>query len=363
MRVYVTESGLHSKTHPLDAMRPTTIQAVAMVNLMLQRWNEPSQPDRLHLSTLVQQILALIAQHGGLTARQGWNRLVESGVFRCVDQALYFDVLRRMGHPDVALIEQTSDGTLLPGAEGERVINDRGFYAVFVTPEEFSVVTDRGKKLGTIPVENPVMPEQLIIFAGHRWRVIEVDAARKEILVTAARGGKPPTFGGEGLPPAAEVVAEMRRIYEGIAVPRYLDDAAVQLLTEARDTFDHLGLRHSSVARHGDEIMLFPWAGEQAQMAFILALKARDIPATSQGISIVVKSQNEHELKSALQALATESAPDPVALARQVPDMKRAKYDMYLGDDLLARCYSSERIDAAKIPIMADDLLKRLPAN
>jgi ATP-dependent Lhr-like helicase len=42
-------------------MRPTTIQAIAMLNLMLRRWNEPMLERRLHLSTLVHQIIALIA--------------------------------------------------------------------------------------------------------------------------------------------------------------------------------------------------------------------------------------------------------------------------------------------------------------
>jgi len=117
MRVYVTETAMDERIHPLDAMRPTTVQAIAMLNLMLRRWNEPPSSGRLHLSTLVQQILALIAQHGGLTARQAWSRLVESGVFPGFDRDIFLEVLRRMGHPDVKLIEQAPDGTLLPGEE------------------------------------------------------------------------------------------------------------------------------------------------------------------------------------------------------------------------------------------------------
>ena len=73
MRVYITEMAMDERIHPLDAMRPTTVQAIAMLNLMLRKWNEPPLPGRLHLSTLVQQVLALIAQHGGLTAKQGWD--------------------------------------------------------------------------------------------------------------------------------------------------------------------------------------------------------------------------------------------------------------------------------------------------
>jgi ATP-dependent Lhr-like helicase len=40
--------------------------------------------------------------------------------------------------------------------------------------------------------------------------------------------------------------------------------------------------------------------------------------------------------------LANAPAPGAVASARSVPDMKRAKYDDYLGDDLLARRHDIE---------------------
>jgi ATP-dependent Lhr-like helicase len=361
MRVYVTEMAIDERIHPIDAMRPSTVQAIAMLNLMLRRWNEPPQVGRLHLSTLVQQILALIAQHGGLTAKQGWNRLVESRVFPELDQALYFEVLRRMGHPEVKLIEQAPDGTLLPGEEGERVINDRSFYAVFMTQEEFKVVTDRGRSLGTLPVDNPVMPEQLIIFAGRRWKVTVVDEQRREILVTRAYGGVPPSFGGEGLPPADGVVAEMRRVYEDIAVPSFLDENAGRLLTEGREMFDHLGLRHASMRRHEDEILLFPWVGNRAQLALVLALNTHGVNAASEGIAVTVPAERYHSLVEALEALAEDDPPDATDLARMVPDMKRAKYDMYLGDDLLARCYASGKIDAGRVPCIAADLMARLP--
>jgi ATP-dependent Lhr-like helicase len=357
MRIYSTERAMDERIHPLDAMRPTTVQVIAMLNLMLRHWNEPSQPGQLHLSTLVQQILALIAQHGGLTAQQGWNRLIASGVFAGIDQALYMEVLRRMGHPEIRLIEQSADGTLLPGLEGERVINDRGFFAVFMTPEEFKVVTDRGRNLGMLPVDNPVMPEQLIIFAGRRWKVLEVDSKHREILVTRASGGKPPAFGGDGLAPADEVVAEMRRVYQDVNVPRFLDETAVALLTEARESFDCLGLRDYSMCRHEDHILLFPWVGGRAQLALVLALAACDISATSNGVAVIVPGKDQDVLMETLRALARDPAPDPVELARLVPDMRRAKYDGYLGDDLLARCYASEHIDAARVPAIAAELL------
>jgi ATP-dependent Lhr-like helicase len=80
----------------------------------------------------------------------------------------------------------------------------------------------------------------------------------------------------------------MRRVYEGIVVPKFLDDVRVGLLAEARETFDQFGLRHHSLPRHEDQLLLFPWVGHKAQMALILALATHEVVAASQGIAVSV---------------------------------------------------------------------------
>jgi ATP-dependent Lhr-like helicase len=360
MRVYVTETALGAHPHPLDALRCDTVQAAAMIRLMLRRYNEPPVPGRLDLSTLVQQVLALVAQHGGVTARQAHARLVGSGVFRDVGMPLFATVLRRMGHPDVGLLEQAPDGTLLPGPQGERVIAGRDFYAVFMTPEEYKVVTDRGRSLGTVPVDNPYLPEQLLILGGRRWKVVEVDGGRREILVTRAYGGKPPTFGGDPAPPSDEVVAEMLRVYLGDDLPGWMDPAATGLLAEARDGFRRAGLDRLPACRHEDQLLIFPWTGARRQSALVLSLTAAGIPATGMGLAVALPLSSGPALGRALAAVAGAPAPDGAALARLVPDLARAKYDGYLGPDLLAACYASENIDTAALPALAADLAAKL---
>ena len=362
MRVYVREAETDDRTHPVDALRTETVQAAAMVNLMLQRWNEPSATGRLHLSTLVHQILALISQHGGLTAAQGWDRLVASAVFPSVTLEIYVQVLRRMAHPDVRLIEQAPDGTLLPGAEGEHVIAGRDFYAVFMTPEEYKVVTDNGRALGTIPVENPLVTGQLVIFGGRRWRVLEVDRARREIQVTKAYGGKPPVFGGGVGTPHDGVVAEMRRIYLGGDVPVYLDVPAACFLEQGRAVFRHLRLDRFTACRHAGQTLLFPWTGARTQTALTLALCDRGIEASAVGLAVSVSSP-QADLRRELEALAAGGAPGAEILARQVEDKARDKYDQYLDEDLLCQDWASERIDTGRLPEVAAHLLAGLPGD
>ena len=363
MRVYVREAEIVASTHATDRLRVDTVQACAMLNLMLRRWNEPSVPGRLHLSTLVHQVLALIAQHGGLGVRQGWERLGASRVFPELTLPLYLAVLRRMGQPEVGLIEQAPDGTLLPGAQGERVIAGRDFYAVFMTAEEFRVVTDRGRALGTVPVQNPLVAGQLLILAGRRWRVLVVDGARKEVLVTRAFGGRPPLFGGEVAAPHKEVVREMRRIYEGLDRPAYLDAPAAGLLDEARATYRGLGLAEASCCRHGDQVLLFAWTGARVQTALRLALADRGLAATELGLALALPAAAGPALRAALGALAAGPPPEAATLARLVEHKARDKYDCYLDEALLCLDWASERIDASRVPSTAAALLAGIPED
>jgi ATP-dependent Lhr-like helicase len=359
MRVYVKEEPLSQAAHPLDALRRSTVQAVAMLELMLERWNEPPEPGRLHLSTLVHQLLALIVQHGGITASRGWQLLCASGVFDAVDRELYLLLLRRMGHPDVGLIEQAPDGTLLPGPAGERIAQGRDFYAVFMGGEEYRVVEVGGRNIGTVPESQPYIAGQLLMLAGRRWRIQEVDGARKEISVVRAYGGQPPIFGGDPVPPSEGVVRAMRRTYETIAVPTFLDKVAIGLLREARESFDYLGLRNGSVCRHGDSLLIFPWAGARRQTALLLALTRVRLEPVQLGLAISVPEAAAAKLRSALAELAAAPPPDPLELARLVEDKACEKYDPFLDDDLLCRAYASERIDASALPALAGEVLAK----
>ena len=353
MRIYVEEEGLDSRSHPLDALRSETVQAIAMVNLMLRRWNEPPGRGWLHLSTLQHQILALICQLGGVHPADAFARLVGSGVFAAVDAALFAQLLRRMGSPEVRLIEQAPDGLLLPGPEGERLLESRDFYAVFMTPVEFTVITDQGRTLGAVPVDVPFTPGQLLIFAGRRWQVIEVVAERREILVRRAHGGRPPRFGGDRLPPAEAVIQEMRRLYSGGDVPAFLDPVAAELLSEGRSTFARLGLAESAVARHGDQLLLFPWVGAPTYTALLLALAKEKIEAQASATALGVPASQRRALLAALGQIAAGPPPDGATLATGSPDLERAKFDIYLDRDLLARCFASERLETVLLPELA----------
>ncbi len=357
MQVYVKEGELTEAAHPLDALRAHTVQAIAMLNLMLRKWNEPPEPRRLHLSTLLHQVMALVGQRGGVAPAEAWDILVRSGTFSGVDAGLFKRLLRRMGEPEVGLLEQARDGTLLAGPAGERLLESRDIFAVFISPEEYKVIAEGGRAIGQVPGENPFSPGEMLMLAGRRWRIVEVDTERRELSVRPARGGNPPIFGGDLRPPSDGVVQEMRRVWEDFTFPAYLDASAKQLLVEARTTYDRLGLRGAPVTRHGGQLLLFPWVGGRRQQALILALVRDELEPAQLGIAVAVSAHKESGLVKTLTRLAGSTSLDALELARLVENKEIEKFDAYLGDELLALAWACDRIDVENLPAMASMLL------
>ena len=55
-RFYVSVPELGAEILPQDAIHPELVQTIAIINLLLGKWCEPPDPEKLQLSTLIQQI-------------------------------------------------------------------------------------------------------------------------------------------------------------------------------------------------------------------------------------------------------------------------------------------------------------------
>ncbi len=355
LRLYVTEPALDARSHPLDRLRLDVVQGVAAIRLLLAKWIEPPPAGAPHLSTLLHQVMAVIAQHGGISARKGFDLLCRGGPFRTVAPSLFAALLRGMGERD--LIEQAADGTLLLGREGERLVEHYSFYAVFATPEEYRVVS-AGRTLGTMPVEQPPIPEHMIIFAGRRWTVVAVEPHDKVVEVTPAAGGVPPKFGGGDSGERHDrLAAEMRTVLLADDRPGYLDATATALLAEGRAAFAGLDLAHRSLVEVDDRVLLFPWVGSRKLFTLALALTQLGLKAKIESLALDIDDADPADIRQALTHLSTAPPPDPLALARLVPDRSADKYDSLIDDALLTEAYARSRVEAEAVPKMAEMLL------
>ncbi len=361
LRAYIQEPTLHGQSHPLDRIRPGLFQTVAMIQLLLNGWCESPQPQALHLSTFVHQILSVIASRGGITARALYEILCLSGPFRTVDRSLFIRILRCLGDPERALIEQAPDSILLLGERGERVVEHFHFFAVFQTPDEFRVVAD-GKTLGTLPVTFMLLQEGMgIIFAGQRWNITTVNKEKRTLEVTADRAGVPPLFGEGGGDLHGRVVQEMQAIYQDRKVPQYLDCTAQTMLAEGRREFEHLNLIRSPLLSLGaHNTLIFPWRDTATTETLALALTDKGLPATTSHNLAVEVEANQDLVQQALRDLAQAKPPSASALASHVEELNREKFHRYLSRELLEIDLAAARIREDALPALASSLCQQL---
>lgn len=344
LRIYIQEEEITSKTPAPDRLRPALFQAVAMTELMLARWTEPPRHGALHLSTLIQQILSVIAQHGGATAQGLWNALCENAAFAVVGRENFVALLKQMGL--TKLISQSADGTLVHGETGERIVNHYSFYAAFTTPEEFTLAIE-GKIIGTLPIDRPIAEGSFLVFAGRRWRVLRLDMEHKRIDLSRATGGRAPNFGGTPGIIHDVVRAEMHDLYIGGDAPVYLDARARLLLAEGRHHFRQLDLAKTAFLQDAKDVLIFAWAGDIALDTLAALLTYHGIRTGREGMCLLAREVDTPALRAALRTIATTPQPTPMELAGQVENKASEKYDYFLDDTLLGLDWATRRLDIA----------------
>jgi ATP-dependent Lhr-like helicase len=342
IRIYIEELELEPDSPPQDCLRAELVQTVAMVRLLLVKWCEPPTTGALHLSTLVQQVLSLIAQYGGCKAIEAWQVLCRDGAFPAVTQNVFVKLLRELGKHD--LVIQSSDGTLLLGVKGERIVNHYSFYTAFVTPTEYLLVCG-SRELGTLPISHPLSERSYIIFAGQRWRVLRVDDERRIVELEPSPAGRAPRFTGGGADVHERVRQEMKAVYESDEVPQFLDAIAKTLLQEAREAYAKYQLDQKSLVDYGDNVALFCWSGDRVLDTILLQLRTRDLPVERDGMAIVVNDAASDALTPHLRALVAQGPADATELAATVKNKLVEKYHVFLDEDLLSHDYASDRLD------------------
>ncbi|TNM66872.1 DEAD/DEAH box helicase [Streptomyces sp. NP160] len=360
LRLYVTEDSISPQTPPPDALRVELVQSIAMIELLLGKWNESPGAGGLHLSTLVQQLLSLIAQHGGVTAVHGHRALCSQGPFAGVDAKMFVGLLRGLGAAD--LITQSTDGLLLLGLAGERIVNHYSFYAAFATAQEYRLIAN-GRSLGTLPLDYPLMSGSLLIFGGRRWKVITVDTRNKVVELIRSTGGRPPTFSGSGGEVADEVRRRMRSVLAGADVPTYLNVGAVDLLAEGRLSFQRLGLAADPVIAWGADTLLFPWRGDRIMSTLALALTGAGAEVAQDGVCLTMTKTTRGQAIDRMTELLDAGPPDPLALAAMAGTKVAEKYDDYLTEELQNAGFAARSLDVPGAWAALETLLKEIPVE
>ncbi|MBC6427968.1 MAG: DEAD/DEAH box helicase [Cellvibrionales bacterium] len=361
LRQYNVENKLEPNSEFADRLRLGLVRSIAAIDLLLEGWCEPPKPQALHLSTLVHQILSVIAQRGGASARTIYSILCQKGPFHRVTPDIFADVLRSLGDSQNALIEQSADGLLLLGKKGEKLVEHYSFYAVFRTPEEFRIVTD-GRDLGRIPISNILTPGMFLIFSGRRWMVQEIHEQDRIILVEPVKAGVPPRFNGDSVGDIHDkIIKQMFVLFEGNKQPIYMDETSRAMLKEARLHFEEFEFRNKNIrylSKHISIIATRVGAAKTSTLALALMGAGFSIEDRCDGFLKVNANKTTVTIQSALEKIASG---EPVHLFARTGagNLYREKFHPYLSDPLLQIDAASSRLAPDCLADLATEILKQ----
>ncbi|MBY0506692.1 MAG: DEAD/DEAH box helicase [Bryobacteraceae bacterium] len=337
LRAFVTETGAPSASLQ-DRLRLDLTQTIACIELLLQRWCEPPLSGAMHLSTLMHQLLSVIAQRGGISAKEAYTLLCKAGPFS-LDVPRFTELLRDLAAR--GFLVQSEDGTLLHGPSAEPMVNHYSFYPTFVSQEEYRLLHG-ARMLGKLSVNQPVAEKALILFGGRRWRVTRVDPEARVIEVAPAKGGRAPSFmGGSPGNVHPKVHQEMLAWYLRDACPAYLDAEAKSLLEEGRALFQRHDLANARIIAVPEGTLLFLWAGDRVSNTIAVQCQSLGHSAASFGVGVMIEGIEPDRLYAEAREWLEIGPPAGPVLAQAVANKAVEKYDQYLPATLLAEGYAA----------------------
>jgi ATP-dependent Lhr-like helicase len=261
--------------------RGAILQAMALVELAREGWVEDIEVNPRCWPVLLHQLLALALAGNGVTFEQAWQHFERVPDFHGIRRE---EVEALVGH----MLEDDSlalaSGRLVLGPAAERRFGRRNFmelYAVFSSPQTYTVQTATGEPLGTLTqdfVDRLVDDVSCFLLGGRPWAVLRVQHEDRRVLVVPAPRGREPTWGGF-LPQflGLEVSQKAREILIGEAPVAYLDPSSAAILETYREGLGaFLRLSHDGIETDTGELRWWTFAGGRINTTLRYALEAVD---------------------------------------------------------------------------------------
>ena len=330
LRLFITENVLTRKSSIWDMLRLELFQSLAMLSLLSQGRFEPLAPPRPHFSTLVQQIISVTAQYGGVRPSQLWNLLCKNGPFRVSDTD-FIHLLHTLA--DRGVIRSAEDHRIELTDRGLAMAEDSQFSTSFSTTEYYELESGE-EHIGALPLEEPLEKNQRILFAGRFWKITDIDEARRKISLEPAQDGLSPRFSGGGAAVHDIVRREMLKLYRGGKEPGLCDFMARKLFDEGANAFRELGLLSRSCVSWGEKFYILPWLGDRTTRTISALLRSEGLDASDLHGIIEVKDTSRRAVMDAVRSVRDGDAPDKNILARNIPETLYGKFDSLLPAEL-----------------------------
>lgn len=358
VREYTLDRSPSENADLTDLLYPELLRGIAVVELALRGELEPSpSAPKLHLSTAVHQVLAVVRQEMQRATPISDKELIEwlGGSFRRLDWDLFLKLLETMIKRD--LLTRTVEGQIVLGEVGEELACSHEFFAVFSTEVEFEVVNG-AQFIGTLPVTPFQKEGSEVILDGRRWVICRINRKARRIYVEASDRADEPTFLGRGGDIHDIIIREIRAVLSR-PIPAYLEPETAKLLQAAQTVATKAGILQRRVIVSDRGIHWFPWVGTAAMLVLRLAAEHQKLKTHDHLLAIYFPGLSLEQFASYLQPIA-EGQLDGRRLAALLPEKKFERFDEFLSDDLLCISIAADRLNMQSAEAAAKAALEEM---
>ena len=330
------------------------LQMIAVSQLYInERFVEPVYEKKYPFSLLFHQTLSILASNVELSPKQLAQRVLSLSAFSRISREDYKELLISM--IKASFIEQTEEKTLIVGVNGEKIVNNYKFYAVFSESIEYSV------KCGTVEIgtiSNPLPVGDSFALAGKTWEVAELDLSSRIIYVKKTEGKMNISWPGNSGTINTKIIENIRKVLLCNEEYKYLSQNATNRLLEARNLAQKSCMLNTPIVSLGaNNYVFFHWLGTKGARALkkvlqVLCADVFDISNIVLNSCYYIQFKMERGTPNQLLEFLKNIDFGTLNFENFIDDtdvVSLEKYDKYIPKKLLNKAFCYDRLDLPEL--------------
>lgn len=245
---------------PLEQIPWYLLKTIAIIQLYLEeRFIEPPYILKYSMSMLFHQIMSVTAAAGEISIPALLDAITGLPAFYTVEPEDILYLINDMIKNDY--LQPMDQGGLIIGLEGERIINNYEFYAVFPSEVEW-IVMHESQKIGHVE-EIHYAGEQITV-AGYNWLVVGVDTKRLNIFVKPMPENLRYSWPGDRALAHDRILQRMKQALSEDTIYPYLGPNAIKRLQQGRQAARKYGIcKYNLINLDKGLVGILPWMGHR----------------------------------------------------------------------------------------------------